>query len=267
MRPAQPGDNNRVGFHIDDDAAVSGQRAKSLLRIGLREGGGVADAFPFGGETVQVTAVLGHQLRNERRSPERHEALCALRAGKAGEQRVREHHARPVDRHLVDHAFASAIQGDWHEDHIVLPLQAGHVRREPGRGCKNHDVAPPANREQLAIPRDPHRLRDRGAGNGQRVALGTESDDGARADRRQQGNIQVTHQRDEGRVGNAFVKDSLCVGGGSARVVTHARATGDASRDGNRNCSTHLLPGYRMNFNNSVCCPHLRHRIGYRSAF
>ena len=84
-------------LHVDDDAAVGAPVAPAVDGVGLAHGGDVARHAALHGEPVQMAAVLLDDLRDERRLPQRREAVARGRRGEAVVKRIDENDASVLE--------------------------------------------------------------------------------------------------------------------------------------------------------------------------
>ena len=74
-----------VGAHVHDNAAVAAAVAPAVGHVAGADRRHVAGLPSVQGQAVEVAAVLGGQLAQERRPPQRREAVALAEGGQAAE--------------------------------------------------------------------------------------------------------------------------------------------------------------------------------------
>ena len=172
MRHRQAASDDLAAGHVDDHAAVarcSRQPSATSLRPTSVTIGRAAVAH---GQAVEVAAVLGGELRDEGRPPQRREAVRRARPRQAGEERVDED--RPparVDRDVVDVEVAGGVAHLRHVEPVVARLRlarAEHVLEAP-------ELVERAHPQRLAVAGQAHAAVE-GALEDRQPAVGLQAD-------------------------------------------------------------------------------------------
>ena len=110
MRHRQSANHGLVAGDIDHHAAASAVFAPAIDHVGGPDRGNEGRASFFHRQAVQMTAVLGGQLAQKRRAPQRLETVRLADGGQAAEQGIDEDQlAVGIDRHVVDIEVARGV--------------------------------------------------------------------------------------------------------------------------------------------------------------
>ncbi len=125
MRHRQAAQHRLAGGDVDEHAAVGAAVAPAVGHVGIGDQRDVAWPLALERQPVEVAAVLGRELADERRPPQRLEAVTVAHRGDAREQRIDEHRP-PVRRecHVVGVDVAGDPDSVRGKHRVVLPMRA-----------------------------------------------------------------------------------------------------------------------------------------------
>ena len=104
--------------------------APAVDNVALGHRGQIGRPAVLHGQPVQVAAVLGGQLGDERRPIERHEAVAVADRGEAAEQRVDEQQPPVgVDRQIVDVEVAGDVALPRHVEPVMALVELARGER------------------------------------------------------------------------------------------------------------------------------------------
>ena len=112
MRHRQAAQDDRIGRHIDDAAAVAAMVAPAVDRVALGHRRDEIRLAGAHGEPVEMAAVLGRELADEGRPPDRAEACGVAYRRQAAEQvltKIRRPAASTADRACRDRRYVADL--------------------------------------------------------------------------------------------------------------------------------------------------------------
>ena len=130
MRHRKAVGNDALAWHVDHYATIASPIAPAVDDVAAADRGGETRSAFVQGKPVEVAAVFGHELTDERRTPEWRETVALVQCREAIEAGVDEDRAAVgVDRNVVRVQVADGVPGPRHVEPVV-PVVGIAVRQD-----------------------------------------------------------------------------------------------------------------------------------------
>jgi len=157
VRHGEPASHGLPAGHIDHAPRRSLDRAPAGGRVGLRVRRDKPRPSLVHGQTVQVATVFRSQRTDKRRPPTRQEVVVVVQCTQAREARVDQPQFVAAPRHLVPVDVLGDMAGAGQVTGVVSPRRFD-LGSHAGRAAEKPHLAASADRDPVAMDRDPHGL-------------------------------------------------------------------------------------------------------------